>query len=85
MSHIRVKTKYLVEGSYGAREERTLYAHHNLSCDIVTFYDEDGTYMFHVEDTEKNNLYDAIKRLWAPEGVEGVEYMTPEESKKCSI
>lgn len=92
MSHYRVKTKYLVEGAYGSRDERTLYAHLNLSCDITTFYDEDGSYLFSVEDTEKNNLLDAINRLFAPHKSissialsDGIEYMTPEESAKCGI
>lgn len=92
MSHYRVKTKYNVEGAYGSVEERTLYAHLNLSCDVTTFYDEDGSYLFSVEDTMDNNLLDAIKRLFAPHKdlrsmdlLDGVEYMTPEECKKLSI
>jgi len=91
MSHYRVKTEYEVEGSYGSVEKRTLYAWHNNSCDIVTFYDEDGDYMFSVEDTHHNNLYDAIERLYAPhtnrgtELIEGVAYMTQEDREKCKI
>lgn len=92
MSHYRVKTKYLVEGAYGSRDERTLYAHLNLSCDITSFYDEDGTFICAIEDTEENNLFDAMKRLYSPHKgwpdnnlVDGVEYMTPEESAKCGF
>ena len=44
MSHVRVKTEYQVEGAYGSTEKKILYAHHNNSCDVVTFFDEDGTY-----------------------------------------
>jgi hypothetical protein len=75
-------------GAYGAVDKRTLYVHHNHSCDIVTFYDEKGNYILSVEDTMDNNLLDAIKRLYQPyvdfyddKYVEGVERMTPEESK----
>ena len=92
MSHYRVKTKYNVEGPYGSVEESTLYAHLNLSCDVTTFFDEDGTYIFSVEDTMDNNIFDAMKRLFSPHKdlrstnlLDGVEYMTPEESKKCGI
>jgi hypothetical protein len=92
MSHYRLKTTYEVEGAYGSRDKRTLYSHHNLGCDVVSFYDEDGTFLFCVEDTEDNNLMDAITRLFAPwthdkeknewKLNEGIEHMTPEEFKK---
>ena len=51
MSHLRLKTKYYVEGTYGTTEERILYAHHNLTSDYVTYYDEDGDYLFTVPDS----------------------------------
>jgi hypothetical protein len=63
--------------------------HHNLSCDIVSFYDEKGNFLFCVEDTMDNNLFDAIKRLFyawedvmAGKLVEGVEHMDPSEFDK---
>jgi len=90
MSHIRVKTKYQVQGAYGSTEKRTLYAHHNNSCDVVTFFDEDGTYLFSVEDTIDNNLMDAINRLYAPhknssELDDNVQYMDADDRSKCGL
>lgn len=64
MSHIYRKTQYATTGPYGETEMRTLYVHHNNSCDIVSFYAEDGAFLFSVEDTEKNNMMDAIDRLY---------------------
>tara|TARA_R110000868_G_scaffold193686_1_gene438872 strand:+ start:203 stop:472 length:270 start_codon:yes stop_codon:yes gene_type:complete len=66
MSHHRVKTTYNESGSYGSIEKRTIYADHNNSCDIVSFYDEQGDYIFSVEDTVENNLVDAINKLMYP-------------------
>jgi len=66
MSKHRVKTKYYTQGAYGSTEEHILYATHNNSCDITTFYEEDGTILFCVENTENNNLFDAITRLMIP-------------------
>ena len=53
MSKHRVKTEYMTQGVYGSTEKNILYAEHNNSCDIITFYEEDGTVLFCVEDTEK--------------------------------
>jgi hypothetical protein len=83
MSHIRVKTEYQVQGAYGSTEKRTLYAHHNNSCDVVTFFDEDGTYLFSVEDTMDNNLMDAINRLYALD--DNVQYMDADDRSKCGL
>lgn len=92
MSHYRCKTKYNTEGSYGSIEEQTLYAHHNLSCDIVSFYDEDGDCILSVDDTMGNNQLDAINRLYSPFAEfktgklyeDGIEPMTPEEREMIS-
>lgn len=90
MSHVRLKTTYNISDLYGNVEQRTLYAHHNNSCDIVTFYDEDGGVLFYVEDTMNNNMIDAINRLFnysdPKTGLkEGVDYMNAEDRKKCGI
>jgi hypothetical protein len=92
MSHYRLKTKYNVEGSWGTTEEKILYAWHNLSCDYVTFYDEDGEFIMTVPDTMDNNLLDAINKLYMPFAnrgnniiAKGVEYMDGEDCKKCGI
>lgn len=88
MSHIRVKTKYNTEGSYGSIDEVTIYAHHNLSCDYVDFYDEDGSHILTVPDTINNNILDAINRLynttWDYKGIttENVESMSKEDILK---
>lgn len=69
MSHQWFKTTYKEEvpcGSSCFEEDRTLYVHHNHSCDIVSFYDQDGDYLFSYQDTVKNNLKDAIERLDFP-------------------
>ena len=42
MSHIRVKTKYYTMGAYGSVDEKVLYADLDNSCDIITYYDENG-------------------------------------------
>jgi len=91
MSHIRVKTTYNVEGSYGSVEKRILYADHNNSCDVVNYYTENGEFLFSVEDTMDNNLLDAINRLFAPNKSNSrelsldVEYMNVEDYNKCKI
>jgi hypothetical protein len=88
MSRHLVKTEFTEMGSYGSRDKQVLYAEHNNSCDIVSFYyGEKMEYLFSVEDTEQNNLMDAIKRLYAPfeknqELVANVEHWTPEEKVK---
>ena len=90
MSHVRVKTEYQIEGAFGSTEKKTLYAHHNNSCDVVTFFDEDGSYLFSVEDTMNNNLLDARNRLFMyskPNGelVDGVSYMDNNDREKCKL
>jgi len=90
MSHYRLKTKYNSEGAYGSTEEHVLFAHHNLSCDYVTFYDENGTCIMSIPDTIDNNLLDAINKLYAPfekdsKIIEGVETMTKEDREKCGL
>lgn len=88
MSHLRVKTTYNEEGSYGSVEKKTLYAHHNLSCDYTTFYDHDGSVILSFPDTIDNNIFDAMASLSAPkkdtcsdELCDGVEYMTPDDMR----
>jgi len=88
MSSELIKTKYKSTCDiYGSTEERTLYCKHNNSSNLVTFYDEDGSILFIVEDTMNNNLFDAITRLYLPhKGIEdGVEVMTNDDRKKCGI
>ena len=89
MSHIRVKTTYNTEGSYGSIEQHTLYAHHNLSCDYVTFYDSDGSFIMTVPDTIDGNILDAINRLYnigsTSKLEEGVERMSIEDMQKLGI
>jgi hypothetical protein len=83
MSHTKVKTTYSVEGAYGSTETKTLYCHHNNSCDCTTFYDENGDVQsMHFNEWEKgNDLWDAMIRLYFPftDGLngklrDGVEY-----------
>ena len=88
MSHLRVKTKHEVQGPYGSTELRVLYAHHNNSSDVVQFFDHNGKFLFSVDDTTKNNLFDAINRLYTPqrrdgELNEGIEYMDSVDNIKC--
>lgn len=90
MSHYRLKTTYNTEGAYGSVDKQPIYAHHNLSCDYVTFYDEKGEFIMTVPDTLDGNILDAINKLYAPWKdsqtlVEGVEHMTLEEQAKCGI
>ncbi len=66
MSHTRVKTKYYTMGAYGSVDEKILYADLDNSCDMITYYDEQGRIILVVEDTQDNNILDAINRLYAP-------------------
>jgi len=88
MSHYRIKTTYNEEAAYGNTEELTLYAHHNLSCDCVTVYDEKGRRLFSFGDTIDNNLLDAINRIaggffkpGTTELCDGVEFLNNEDRK----
>ena len=93
MSHYRLKTKYNEEGAYGSTEEHTLYAHHNLSCDYVTFFDEKGNVIMSIPDTLDNNLLDAINRIYNPfsdvkedkKYADGIESMNEEDRKICNM
>jgi len=91
MSHIRVKTDYEVEGPYASTDTVTLYCHHNLSCDCITFYDSNGDVapMVFCEWSSGNDLWDAMNRLWFPfkdewngELLDGVEYYHGEPWKE---
>ena len=81
MSHERLKTKYYEEGPYGTKEERILYVDHNDTCDVVTFYDDEGFSFFSVADTIDNNLFNAIVKLYLPkkDGDETIEYVSGKE------
>jgi len=91
MSHIRVKTKYNVEGDWGSIEEKILYADHDNCSDYVTFYDDNGKYIFSVPDTIDKNIINAINLLYNPNKTsqgdlkDDVEYMNEDERKKCKI
>lgn len=92
MSHVRVKTEYNTEGPHGSVEKKTLYAHHNLSNDYVTYYDDNGEWLITIPDTINDNVLDAIMRLYTPkvrsdgdELRQKVLYMTPEDLIKCNI
>lgn len=68
MSHTRVKTTYESEWMYGSTEVRTLYCHHNHSCDCTTFYEENGEVasMSFCEWSRGKDKWDAMERLWYP-------------------
>jgi hypothetical protein len=68
MSHTRVKTTYSEEDTYACTKTKTLYCHHNHSCDHTTFYNEDGsiTEMSFGALETGNDLWDAMERLWFP-------------------
>ena len=83
MSHTRVKTTYSVEGAYASTETIPLYCHHNHSCDITSFYHDDGSLvqMCFGEWESGNDLWDAMLRLdfpykdeWGGELKDNVEY-----------
>ena len=82
MSHTRIKTKYYeTVDAYGTVQEKTVYADFNNSCDIVTFYDDDGNSILSVEDVMKDNLLEAIIKLY--EGsADDFERWTTDELKK---
>ena len=88
MSHYRIKTEYNEPDAYGNPVKKILYAHHNISSDCVTIYDNDGRIILSVDDdTMDNNLFDALQRLIAPfqhnsEFINGVESMTQEDRSK---
>ena len=64
MSHTRLKTTYKESGIWGSVVEKTVYADYNNSCDIVTFYDDDGNVIFSIEDTLAGNLLEAIMKIY---------------------
>jgi len=68
MSHLRVKTTYAVMGNYGSTNYEELFCHHNLTADIVSFYNKDGTTvdMVFSEWEIGNDLWDAMQRLYYP-------------------
>ncbi len=68
MSHLRVKTTYETMGSYGSTDVKTLYCHHNLSSDYVTFYDEKGDIesMAFEDWSSGKDKWDAMQKLWSP-------------------
>lgn len=91
MSHLRIKTKYNEEGGvyYGSTETLDLYCHHNYSCDISTFYDEHGNWLFSVHTTAPTNLFEAIEKLMHPykekygsELKDGIEEWSKEDREK---
>jgi len=93
MSHLRVKTSYNTEGTYGSTDKKIIYCHHNNSADYVTFYNEEGEILLVVPDTIDNNILDAINRLYVPVNndgdkqklKEGIEHMTTEDMLKCGL
>ena len=88
MGSERKKIKYYEEGPYGTLTERTLYARMNHTCDVTTFYDEDGEYIFSYGDTIDNNLFDAMIELSCPiygKRQHEIENMNEEDRKKCNI
>lgn len=64
MSHSIFKTQYFESGNYGSVIEKTVYADYDNSCDIVTFYDNDGDTLLTVEDTLDNNILQAMFRIF---------------------
>ena len=90
MSHLRLKTEYSVEGPYGSTEKRTLYAWLNNSCDVTSFYNERGEFLFATQEWDSgNDLLDAINRLAYPSErngdlQKGVEHVKPDEWKKIN-
>ena len=90
MSHIKIKTEYQDEGLYNKIEKKWLYADHNLSNDIVSFYDEKGKLLFAINDSISNNMIDALNRLFNPLGHfdtlnTGLYYMSEEEKSLCKL
>lgn len=69
MSHYIVKTTYKTEGAWGETEDNTLYALHNNTCDIVSYYDDNGRFIMAVPDTIDTNIVDAINLLYSPRNV----------------
>ena len=82
MSHTRVKGSYSVEIGWGNTESKTVYCHHNHTCDCVTFYDEEGNIMnMSFCETGQRDLWDLIldlmspfKDQWGGELKEGIEF-----------
>lgn len=90
MGVINVKTEFEVMGNYGAIEKKTLYVRHYSSSDTVCFFDEDGKFIFAVEETIKNNILAAITRLSAPynqkfELEDNIQQMDKDEIDKCKL
>ncbi len=82
MSHRYTKIQYEEMGAYGSVEKKTLYCHENLSCDVTSFYDHNGMFLFCFEDTMDNNLFAAMKTLLA---ADNPEHATVEELKMLGL
>lgn len=87
MSHKRIKTTYNEEGAYGSVVEKTVYAHHNLTCDYVTFYDDKGNHILTVPDTMDNNILDAINKLYSYnlDTTNTIEFMDENDRNTCKL
>lgn len=90
MSTYTYKTEYNLEGPFGDIETKTLYVKHYNGCDVVSYYDENGEYLFSVSDTVDNNMFDAIERLYYPltkysQLKEGIYLVDANERQKLKI
>lgn len=64
MSTFVVKTTYKDDDGCGGTTTHVLYAKHYRGSDVVTFYDGDGKCLFSTCSTQRNNIMDAIERLY---------------------
>lgn len=88
MSHTDEKTTYFEEGAYGSTTKHTLYMHMNNTCDITTFYDDNGNLIFSFSDTLDRNIFEAMIGLaWpklSPKEFK-IENMSNEDREFCGI
>ncbi len=74
MSHRRHKIEYIELGAYGSEDKYTLYCDENLSCDITTFYDQDGAVIFSFGDTDHPNIMDAMIAIYNGDNANNVKH-----------
>lgn len=54
------KIEYTGQGPYGSTEKKFLYIRYDGTCDTVSFYNEDGNYLFGFEEWDNFDMGKAI-------------------------
>jgi len=75
------KIKYQTQGNFASTEEKYLFVKSNRSSDIVSFYDNDGNFIFSFDEWGDFDKGEAIKVALTNWNDERMEDVSPEEIK----